>query len=462
MTEIIDVANAIAEIKENIRTAINERGISVDTTIPLSQYPQKITEIARDPAFYARNDLGVTEIESGTKVLIQPLEQQSGLVVAFTNALQKENWGALCLYPSSNTRFMCDNGTYSGGCGLYSWNEEQGLEVIYNTTDELSSSNYSMYYMGVKYFSPKLIHRFYYDGNTSGNYQYYWTESEVKRGNQYEYIYNDGLGVKSATSSNWTLWKVDENGEFTEQIGQDVTGANLGQYYDNIYVSPDGKYVVSMYSFYIWENTDGALTRRSSQESNLQSIVNNKNYNKTLGGTYDGKYIIVNRYNNSADENGCHNFPAIIQVSDDYKTFTEVTDFAITGLPTWYPWLQTLLVKNALGVVRMFKYENGEWNEKTLDFPNEFTNGSDNRVTLNYDGSQICVADSVNFNTGAVYLYNLEVTPNGYKAIPLTPYNFNTKCYTAYATGNINVENGTVEVNALLPSLDNITYTPSV
>ena len=94
MVEIIDLANSIAETKENIRTAINERGISVDTNIPFSQYPQKIKEIARDPSFYARNDLGVTEIEAGTN------ESYYTQYLRITNYGKESDWKNYCVTDS--------------------------------------------------------------------------------------------------------------------------------------------------------------------------------------------------------------------------------------------------------------------------------------------------------------------------------------------------------------------------
>ena len=459
MTEIFDFAKSTQEVKKQIRTAINERGIAVAENLPFSQYPQKIKEIARDPAFNARNDLGVTEIDAGTKVLIQPLEQQGGLVVKFSNALQKSNWVGLCLYPYTQTRLMCDVDKNYGTCGVFSWTEETGLEEVYSTTTDVPTTGTKMYTTGLKFFSNGIVMRYDCGANVSNGTQYYWTNDSVVTGVSDEHIYNDGYGAKGVYSGNWTLWKVNENGEFKEQVGQDVSGTKLDRYYNNVYVSPNGKYLVEVKNGYLWENIDGSLTKTLTL-SNLKSIVQTKSNYNVLGGTSDGKYMIVNRYTSSADSNGIRNFPAIIEISNDYQTYTEYTDLDITGLPTWYPWLQTLCVKNAQGIVRMFKYADGKWVEISIDFPDTFTSGCDNRVTLNYDGTQICVTDGTTYNNGAVYLYNLEVTANGYKAVPYTPHNFNTKSYTAYATGNITAN--TVEVNALLPTLDNMEYDSSI
>jgi hypothetical protein len=464
MTELFEFAKTTKEIKEQIRTAINARGIEVDESIPFSVYPQKIKEIARDPAFNARNDLGVTEIEAGTKVLIQPLEQQSGLVVKFFNALQKANWGSLCLYPYTTTRLMCDTARYYGGCGMFSWTEEQGLEEIFATTTGVEDYGNDMSIQGLKFLSHNLVTRYNCNSIQSPYSQDFWTPDNVLVGTSDEHIYNDGYGIKKVYDSAWTLWKVNENGEFTEQIGQDTYGEGIGRNCNDIYVSPDGQYVVRIggynYDCRLWKNDGGAMIQVSRSITDLSTIISAKDYRNILGGTYDGKYMIVNRFNNTADDRGIRNFPTIIEMDNENQIYTEYTDLDITGLPTWYPWLQTLCVKNAQGVVRMFKYADGKWEEISVDFPDTFTSGCDNRVTLNYDGSQICVTDSSNYQTGTVYLYNLEVTANGYKAVPYTPHNFNTKSYTAYATGNITEE--TVEVNALLPTLDNMEYDNSI
>ena len=464
MTEILNLAQSIAETKEQIRTAINERGIAVAENLPFSQYPQKIKEIARDPAFDARNDLGITEIEAGTKVLIQPLEQQGGLQEKFFNALQKQNWVSLCLYPYTQTRLMCDTAYYYGGCGMYAWTKEDGLSEVFTTGTGVEEYGDDMSRQGLKFLSRNLVTRYHCNGIPSPYSQDFWTPDNIMVGTSNEHIYNDGYGIKNVDSSAWTLWKVNENGEFTEQIGQDTYGEGIGRNCNDIYVSPDGQYVVRIagynYDCRLWKNDGGAMIQVSRSITDLATIISAKDYRNILGGTYDGKYMIVNRYSNYADDRGIRNFPTIIEMSDDYQTYTEYTDLDITGLPTWYPWLQTLCVKNAQGVVRMFKYADGKWEEISIDFPDTFTSGCDNRVTLNYDGTQICVTDGTTYNNGAVYLYNLEVTANGYKAVPYTPHNFTTKSYTAYATGTINDK--TVEVNALLPTLDNMEYDGSI
>ena len=119
MTEILDLANSIQQTKENLRQAIVSRGVACGVNVKFVEYPEKIKQIARDPAFMARNDLGVEAIAAGTKVLVQPLEQTAGLQVKFSNALQKQNWASLRLYPYSTTRLMCDTAKYYGGCGLF-------------------------------------------------------------------------------------------------------------------------------------------------------------------------------------------------------------------------------------------------------------------------------------------------------------------------------------------------------
>ena len=42
---ILDKLDRIAEIKEEIRDAINTKGVEVDENVPLSNYPDKILEI---------------------------------------------------------------------------------------------------------------------------------------------------------------------------------------------------------------------------------------------------------------------------------------------------------------------------------------------------------------------------------------------------------------------------------
>ena len=110
--------------------------------------------------FEARNDLGVTEIAEGTKVLVQPLGLQSSLEEKFSDSSQKQNWGGLCLYPSAQTMLMCDIAYSYGGCGLYSWNKEDGLSEVYTTTANLGDYSDTMYNQGIKFLSKNLVIRF--------------------------------------------------------------------------------------------------------------------------------------------------------------------------------------------------------------------------------------------------------------------------------------------------------------
>lgn len=466
MTEILDLATSIADTKENIRTTIVARGIACGTDVKFADYPGKISQIARDPAFMARNDLGVETIAAGTKVLVQPLEQTAGLQVKFSNALQKQNWASLRLYPYSTTRLMCDTAKYYGGCGLYSWTSEGGLGEIYSTTVGADDYGDQLYRRGLIFKSPTLVESLNLNQNDISQTQYHWTPSGVITAeNQYDHILTNGYGVKSTNTGNWTLWTINtETGAFVSQVGQCVSNSAIS-YQNNIYVVPGGMYIIyTNGSCSVFKNEDGAITQIKDSVSDLNTIVASKQYHQVLGGTSDGKYMIVNRYTDTADGKGTRNFPAIIEIGNNCESFTEYTDLAIDGMPCWYPWLNTLTVKNGAGVVRMFKYSNGTWTEIGLDITTTFTSGCDNSVTLNYDGSQICVTDATAYDKGNVYLYNLAVEPNGYKAIPDSPHNYNTKCYTAFATGNmgtiVNAGVSLVEVNALLPSLDNTEYTP--
>lgn len=462
MGTVVEKIQYIEGTKEAIKKAIKNKGVDVSDTDTFRSYAEKIKEIGSggggggSDTFEARNDLGVTEIAEGTKVLVQPLGLQSSLEEKFSDSSQKQNWGGLCLYPSVQTMLMCDIAYSYGGCGLYSWNKEDGLSEIYTATANLGDYSDTMYNQGIKFLSKNLVIRFTNTRLVDANNMYYWTPNAVVTSNANEYILNDGYGIKNASSTIWTLWKVSEDGEFLEQVAQSTSGFDFTRYYNLGYVSPNGQYVIVLSHGVLFKNENGNLVKVDGVTLSLNQILGKRDSYNVLGGTYDGKYMIVNSYFNTPDSRGINNFPAIIKISDDYQTYSEYKEFDITGLPTWYPWLQTLCVKNAQGVVRMFKYVNGEWEEISIDFPDTFTSGQDGRVTLNYDGTQICVTDSQSYNTGAVYLYDLEFISDSYKAVPSLRRNFNTHSYTAYATGNITAN--TVEVNALLPTLDDMEY----
>lgn len=450
MTEIKDLATSIANTKEELRRAIVSHGVPCDTNVKFSEYPSKVKQVQRDPAFYCRNDLDQTSVAEGEKVLIQELEQQGGLEVKFFNALQKPNWGSLVLYPSSQTKFLCDNGKYNGGCGLYSWTAENGLQEIYSATEGVNNYGQDPFEYINDMLSPSMVESMNASSNLGGYTQRLFTpDGVISSTSDYNYWLQNGYAIKGAHTDSWTLWSYNkQNGEYLTQLGQCVTGQAVLQR-NKIYVTPDGKYVIYSSVGRVYENVSGAISMKVENVNNLKSIVDSHSWHHILGGTADSKYMIVDRYDSSGDE---RHYPAIIEMSADCTEFSEYTDLAITGTPTWYPWLSTLVVKNAANVVRMFKYDNGVWTEVALDFPDTFTSNIDGRVTLNSDGSMVCVCDAVSYNKGSVYVYRLSIAgANKYKAIPLSPHNFNTRCYTALCTGNTDGER--VQVTALLPTL---------
>lgn len=449
MTEIKDLATSIANTKEELRQAIVSHGVPCDTNVKFSEYPSKVKQVQRDPAFYCRNDLDKTSVTEGEKVLIQELEQQGGLEVKFFNALQKPNWGSLVLYPSSQTKFLCDNGKHQGGCGLYSWTAENGLQEIYSITEGVADYGEEPFEYINDMLSPSMVEFIQANKSFYSYIQKIFTpDGTISSTKVFDYWLQNGYAIKNSDTDNWTLWSYNkQNGEYLTQLGQCVSGGNI-YFRDKVYVTPDGKHVIKTENGNVFENVSGAISKKI-QSDNLQSIVESHDHHHVLGGTADGKYMIVDRYANSGEE---HHYPAIIEISADCTEFSEYTALAITGTPTWYPWLSTLVVKNAANVVRMFKYANGAWTEVALDFPDTFTSKKDGRVTLNYDGSMICVCDATSYNRGSVYVYRLSVAgANKYKAIPLSPHNFNTRCYTALCTGNTDSER--VQVTALLPTL---------
>lgn len=452
MTEIKDLATAIANTKEELRQAIVSHGVSCDTSVKFSEYPSKVRQVQRDPAFYCRNDLGKTSVADGEKVLIQELEQQGGLEVKFFNSLQKQNWGSLVLYPSSQTKFLCDSAYYYGGCGLYSWTAEDGLQEIYAIAEGKDDYGTTPYRYINDMLSPSMVEYISANSNLYSYYQKIHTpDGTISSTDGYDYWLQNGYAVKHANNGDWTLWTYNtQTGEHLSQLGQCVTGQAIS-YRTRIYVTPNGKYIIyTGDNGRVFENVGGAISQKMEYVYNLTSIVNAHNYHHIIGGTADGKYMIVDRYSSNSD--GERHYPAIIEMSADCTEFSEYTDLAITGTPTWYPWLSTLVVKNASNVVRMFNYANGTWTEVALDFPDTFTANMDGRVTLNYDGSMICVCDAASYNNGSVYVYRLTVdAANKYKAVPLSPHNFNTRCYTALCTGS--ADDGRVQVNALLPTL---------
>lgn len=443
MTEILDLANSIATTKENIRTAIVNRGIACGTDVPFASYPGKISQIARDPAIWARNDLGKNPA-AGEKVLIQKLEQTAGQIAKFYTSTQIKTRGGLRLMPYTATRFMLLNGQ-SSDLTVSSWTEEGGFVQIYKP-----SSGYSSFYTNrcnYVFISPYIYWISDFGSTASAQDHLMMPDRQLENESNIFYLANgcaydkDNKVVKEFDATTGTVGAT---------IGTFETDP-VDRYNANNWGGFNGKqYLInrSNANYKIYKNNDGIFQEAYSGDFN----VFDEGTGYFLGVTDDNKYIIYNTWKNDT----C--YPRLLKVGEDWS-LSEDTSLALSGVPSYYPWLQILFTNNN-GTIRMFVYADGEWTEKAVDFPETFTQSS--QVTINYDCSQIFVNDCSEVDTGTAYLYNLTVTNGGYKAIPATPLNYTTACITAYTTGEVKTEAGTVEVNALLPenAAGNVTILP--
>ena len=431
MSELYDSAVAIVSIKENIRVAINDKGVSCDKVVPFSEYPGLIAGVGVN-LVNCRNDLGLAP-QKGHKVLVSPLGQSGTLNVKFHSTGQKLNYGTLNVFPVSQLRLFNDTGNAYDSCGMYSW-DGTALNAVYtssnNNTDTYGNDSFD--YGGI-FLNQDLFAGFINQYDNTFN-KGYWRENGRVAPIDNGYYTHNNYGIKKANAVDWELWDVNAAGEFTQLIAT-ATGSFSVAIATCFYVFPGGTHAISLdNSCSLWTR-DGSYLQHTNGLPELDAF---KTYSTThiIGGTQDGKFIILNRYSTSADESGIRNHPAILEVSEDKMHYTEVTSLNLSGLPLWYPWLGLLTMKDATGRVRVVRYSNGSWQEVAVDFGGQtFTSGRDGRVTLNADGSILCVNDSKSYNSGAVYVYNLAVSSSGYKAIPLSAHNFNELVVTGFCTG---------------------------
>ena len=432
MTEILDLANSIAETKENIRTAIVARGIECGTDVPFANYPGKIGQIARDPAIWARNDLGKNPVE-GEKVLLQKLEQTAGLEANFYTTSQIEGRGGMRLLPYTATRFAVLNAS-TANRKVVSWTEEGGFETVYTPSGGFNSFYADRY--NYIFYTPYICWICDWSSFQSNQNILLMPDQQLTPESNTIYLANGCLYDQSSRN----VYEYDATtGAAGELVGtfesEPATNAPA-----KMCPLVDGEYIIIFNSgkYYVYQNNSGVF----QQTKEVQMSLFSEGEGFFLGTTADNQYIILNTWKNSA----C--YPRLLKIAAD-MTITEDTSLALSGVPAYYPWLETLITNDA-GTIRMFKYAAGVWMEKNVDFEETFAQSA--QVTINNDASKMFVNDCTAFDAGSARLYNLTSTAGGYKAMPATPLNYNTAAITGFATGDVNAGDQTIEVNALLPA----------
>ena len=441
MSEILDYANRIKELKERIRTSINNKGISVSTDVPLSEYSAKISLIEESEPIWARNDL-TGEIAEGDKVWVSPLSKTSELIYKWYSTTQFNNYTYLYLTPFKGYDTLM--GDCNNKCVLYNFDQTNNtLNKVDGTAYNGSYNNYNLFMI-----------------MASDNVVLYDTSSDFESDNT--------LYIQTATSYLTTCMRHDllpfgwaYNGSTHALSKWDMnTGIiDWSTVYGNmtnqtvfpignclLYINKNGDTILNITSstkYKKWVKNNETQEFEYKGEINYNSDVDLKNY-VIKGVTSDEKYLMLEYKHN----NDSYKTFKIIELVDNGSNFGNIfNDLNIErGSHTyWYPSTQ-MLISTYNGVIRLWKYDsiNG-FVEQSLDFGG-LTFSTNNPATLNFDASVICVND----NTNGVYLYSLvEQSENNYKAIPFMRQNFNKNSVTGFLTGQKNDLDNTVEVRTL-------------
>lgn len=438
MSEILDYANRIKELKERIRTSINNKGISVSTDVPLSEYSAKISLIEESDPIWARNDL-TGEIAEGDKVWVSPLSKTSELIYKWYSTTQFNNYTYLYLTPYKGYDTLM--GDCNNNCVLYNFDQTNNtLNKVDGTAFGYSNTNLFMIMVSdnvVLYSASNL---------QSSSTLYIQTATSYLTTCMRHDLLPFGWAYNGSTHA-LSKWDMD-----TGIIDWSTVYGNM----TNQTVFPNGNYLL-----YINKNGDTILNITSSTKYR-KWVKNNEtqefeykgevNYNSDVdlhyyvikGVTSDEKYLMLEFYSNA---NYKKTFK-IIELVDNGSNFGNIfndLNIEIDSHTYWYPSTQ-MLISTYNGVIRLWKYDsiNG-FVEQSLDFGG-LTFSANKPATLNFDASVICIND----NTNGVYLYSLvEQSENNYKVIPFIRQNFNKNSVTGFLTGQKNDLDNTVEVRTL-------------
>ena len=472
--DMLDLANDIKAIKETVRQAIENKGVSCDTSVPFNKYPNKISQVGQD-VIWARNDLK-SEPQTDDKVWVSPVNYNQDEYYSFKLDSQFGQFHMLYMVPliGYDCIFQCRstyNTTYGYNC-LWSLDPTTGTMTSVGLTNYYSSSGYgdnctdtdqstNNFGANIWMFSPYItVSKTKYNSSSSSSYMYHAT-IEYK-----QFIHSMTTSIsrsKYYIPNQWTiqddnkLYKTDEFGIKSSEAYGTLVSPPTDHYYagDGFIVTNDGKYIVEvnhnagsgnnlLYYFRHVLNTDTGQFNRSTHS--ISGLPTFGYYYQCIGVTSDAKYAFFQGYNIN---NGYT--PLILRVSA-IGYLSLANDLPITldtyNCLTWYPDQQLLFVSHNNNTLSIYRYD------ETLGFVEEGLDLGDiiprnnQRVGKNYDGTLISLQDTNSY----LYVLRLtEVAEHKFKATPFLQKNFLTTSFTGILTGNKNDEDGTVEVIATLP-----------
>ena len=147
--------------------------------------------------------------------------------------------------------------------------------------------------------------------------------------------------------------------------------------------------------------------------------------------TNDFKYVILNGAN--AD--------SLWYVNEEENAFVKQT--FVSGKLTYYPHNQTLYA-NENGLIKQYKYINGNWVDQDLSLP--LTCIGTSKITANYDGTKLLV-HSGSMSNDNWYLIDIAIPGDiKYVALKAAASNYTDSCVTGFLTGERDISKNTVMV----------------
>ncbi len=395
MGTVVEKIEYIAGTKEAIKTAIKNKGVAVADTDTFRSYADKIAEIegGSGATFEAVNGMG--EIPAaGTKVYVQPVNQESQFYAQFTTPTPS-------YYPRLLLNTVSIRGKYNGQ--VYSFDPDTGATLVYNdggTTDFIKYLSNNRCYMQSQNSSnsPKNILK-------ENNF------SELSYSSTYAGILNDKYAFDSTTGV-LKIYKFEN-----DSIGEEVSAFPeraypcrvIGLHNSEIFFIWTGNKVVP-YQINLLEQTCTKLGDGSTV-ANVYCLA---------GVTLDNQYLVLTKYQSGE----------VYKINADYSLTLEGT-ISLDGNISFNPYNGILLTSHVSDNTlppSMWQYADGAWTQLQFD-----TTGTTQpqfhsaMPTVNADASYLLSVANT-----ASYLYQLEKTDGGYKAVACIKNNFTSEGFTAF------------------------------
>lgn len=355
---------------------------------------------------------GMGEIPAaGTKVYVQPVNQESKFYAQFTTPM-------LIRYPRQLLNTVAIRGLYDGE--VYSFDPETGATLVYdygsgNGLIKYLSNNRCYIQAQGSNSSPTAILK----ENSFSELSYSTKFAGIINN---KYLYDSQIGISK-------IYKFEN-----DSIGEEVAAFPKPVY---------PCWVIGLHDseiFFIWEQNKVIPYQINLAEQNCTQLGNGNTIEGVYcfaGITLDNKYLVI-----SKDRNG-----EIYKIEEDYSLTLKGT-ISLDGNVSFNPYNGILLTSHASDNTlppSMWQYANEAWTQ--LQFDTTGTTQPDFSAdfpTVNADASYLLSVSA----SGGAYLYRLEKTNGGYKAVACIKNNFTSEGFTAFVQSG---DENTLTLTTALP-----------